>query len=318
MSEFALCDDRVSLRKAMSALSGSTILAFDCEGKKLGTVGGKLSFITLRSINPRASSPEAYLVDAVKLGQESLRPIFDLLENELILKVVFDGRMDSSCLLHDYGVRLQNVVDLQLADVKSRVHESLQRRIARFPRWISPWDVYQNPGRYEKIYKLSGLEQCAEEHSLIQKVFSKRQFDHSLWLERPAKEANLKYAARDVKLISMIFDKFVSAGYIYPNIKEDSLRYVMIWSDAQPRAGDCARSNPFLPLNIIDYNPEARETDKCSGCSRILPESCFSKHGWKDPRVRRCNVCHVVIGNIPMSKGIGAGSYSNTYALSLF
>ncbi|KAG6888701.1 hypothetical protein C0995_006492 [Termitomyces sp. Mi166 len=169
MSRFALCDDGPSLQTALLALSQSTILAFDCEGKNLGQEGGKLSFITLRSIDPVSSNPEACLIDVVKLAQEYLRPIFDLLENEKVQKVVFDGRMDSSCLLHDYGVRLKNVVDLQLADVKSRAYQSLERRMVQFPRWISRFDVLQNRDRYEQIYKLFGLEQCAEEHGVIER-----------------------------------------------------------------------------------------------------------------------------------------------------
>lgn len=123
--------------------------------------------------------------------------------------------------------------------------------------------------------------------------------DHSVWLERPADEANLKYAAHDVNLISMIFNKFISTGYIYSGIEEDSLRYVMIWSDAQPRVDDCTRNHPLLPLNIIDYDPQARETGKCSGCCRTLPKSCFSQRGWHDPQYRLCHVCGVVIDSIP-------------------
>ncbi|KAG6915174.1 hypothetical protein DXG01_012857 [Tephrocybe rancida] len=251
MSGYTLCDNRISVESALVTLQQSTILAFDSEGLKLGQVGGKLSFIVLRSIQP-VFTPGSFLFDAIKLSEEDIRPIFDILESSSVQKVVFDGRMDSSCLYHDHGVHLQNIVDLQLADIKSR--------------------AMRGEGFKEQL-----------------------QLDHSTWLERPATEANLAYAARDADLITMIFNKFIRVGYIYGGIVEDSLRYAMIWADAQPRRGDRARSNAFLQLDILDHADNPSESAKCTGCMRTLPKACFPSDRWNKPTWRKCHVCCVAL-----------------------
>ena len=65
-------------------------------------------------------SAHIYLIDVASIPLKHLRPVFDLLASSDVTKVVWDGRMDYSALYHDYGVRMRNVIDLQIVDILSR------------------------------------------------------------------------------------------------------------------------------------------------------------------------------------------------------
>ncbi|KAG6817644.1 hypothetical protein H0H93_007097 [Arthromyces matolae] len=179
--------------------------------------------MSFRIIQPASLRGTSYLCDVLSLTSEELRPVYDILESSEIQKVVFDGRMDFSCLLHYHGVRLQNIIDLQLADIESRARrgERFNGQISRFPKFVSRFDIKVNPGKYRAIHKLSGLTQCAAEHKLIPKNVTKKNskhllnvrlptvnaVDHQMWMNRPFKHTHLEYAAYDVELIEMTYTK---------------------------------------------------------------------------------------------------------------
>lgn len=172
--DYTLCDTAALLASALEDLKTSTALAFDCEGQSLGTRGGSLSLLSFRAIVASASSSnKTYIIDAVRLSTQDLRPIFDILESNEVLKVVFDGRMDYSCLYHDHGVQMRRVLDLQLADIKSRTTrgEGEAERLGRLGRLIPGGDLAVNHNRYMAIHKLGGLRQCAEEHKVTLPTF---------------------------------------------------------------------------------------------------------------------------------------------------
>jgi exonuclease 3'-5' domain-containing protein 1 len=172
---FTLCENEDSVKSALTILKDASVVAFDCEGQDLGQEGGKLSLISLRVIQPLFSTTN-FLFDAVKLTTMMLRPVFDLLESTDIQKIVFDGRMDYSCLFHDYGVSLANVLDIQLADIKSRATrgEGENAQMARLHKAVRPGELSANRQLYKMIHKLCGLMQCGEEHNIIAREFTNR------------------------------------------------------------------------------------------------------------------------------------------------
>jgi exonuclease 3'-5' domain-containing protein 1 len=107
-------------------LSQHSHIILDCEGRTLGAAGGKLSLLNLGVSQEDDDGDEhlsIFVIDVLAFQKNKavhLAPIFDILKSEDIFKVVFDGRMDSSELLHGHGVKLNNVLGLQLADVLSR------------------------------------------------------------------------------------------------------------------------------------------------------------------------------------------------------
>lgn len=176
-----LCDGRDSFVSAVATLSSSRTLYFDCEGVHLGTVGGTLSTITIRSAPSSNNSPQSdrivnaqtFIFDMISLAQQqqpfSLKPLFALLTSPKILKVVWDGRMDSSALHHYFKVDLRNVLDLQLADVRSRALQepTIQEHVKRFGGGVDPRTLSdENSAIYTYLHvdRLSSLFRAVEEH----------------------------------------------------------------------------------------------------------------------------------------------------------
>ena len=56
-----------------------------------------------------------------------------LLENKGITKWMCDCRRDSDAIYHQFGIRMQNVIDLQMAEVAAR-------RCARMRFQLACWD----------------------------------------------------------------------------------------------------------------------------------------------------------------------------------
>lgn len=114
--------------------------------------------------------------------------------------------------------------------------------------------------------------------------------DHSLWLQRPLAVGHLQYAVKDVVTISDLYNVFDAAGYLYPQISDDSSRYVSIWKDRRPAANDIFRNHGFLIFGILDPSMGS-VTETCSSCRRDLSQSCYLKSNWKGGAPRQCLVC---------------------------
>lgn len=143
-------------------------LIVDCEGNNLGTPSGTLSLITVRRLAPPSAT---YIFDAVALSTTALNPIFNLLESPLTVKVLYDGRMDFACLFHDFGITMNNVLDMQLADIQSRSErgERDNDRLERLYTAIPQYKIQsKGVGSFQQIHKLSGLVACIAEHGFTQ------------------------------------------------------------------------------------------------------------------------------------------------------
>ncbi|KAJ7450636.1 ribonuclease H-like domain-containing protein [Mycena latifolia] len=298
---FVFCDQTTDLPAVIQSLQGSPTLFLDCEGSDLGVKTGRLSLISLGIPATMPEEQRVYLIDAQTLGTSGLRPIFEFLESSDIRKVVFDGRMDQSALFHEHHVTLQNVVDLQLADITSRPlrgeTEGSTKQIDRLPPYLPFNEVQGKRWLYGKVHKLAGLGQALTEHTvdvsesqLALKTTS--QAMHEDWERRPLSRSHLAYAANDIYLISRLWSHFVPAGYLGANIPEQSLRYVRMWVNAQPDEGDAYKLHALLPLAILDAPMGA--TKQCSGCERLLPQPSFSKTAWNKNAGRKCLVCRAI------------------------
>ncbi|GLB41423.1 putative 3'-5' exonuclease [Lyophyllum shimeji] len=307
-ADYIYCDTPAALESALPTLRSSPALSFDCEGHNLGRLNGSLSLLTFRTMFP---SPDAtnttFIIDALTLPASSLLPIFSLLESDTVLKVVFDGRMDFSCLLHQHAVRLQHVLDLQLVDIASRARrgEGEHAQMARLARVVSWADLAANRGAYRSIHRLAGLRPCAEEHKVAIPPRG-AYMDHSAWLQRPLSARELTYAANDVLIISRVYAAFAAAAYLerYPSVLADSMRYISLWADRPPAEGalERYRSHGLLPLHVIDVDTEAEDQERdrdvalrvCGYCERALPQTCFRADVWDRGDVRQCLVCRAV------------------------
>ncbi len=116
---------------------------------------------------------------------------------------------------------------------------------------------------------------------------------HEYWAKRPLADEYLRYAARDVHHIELLYNHFKKEEYINDQLLAKSAHYVAIWKDAKPHQTDEFRSHPLLPLNILDCHVQA-QTRSCVGCRRNLPQMAFSKAAWKEMSKRQCWVCRAI------------------------
>ncbi|KAJ7576698.1 ribonuclease H-like domain-containing protein, partial [Mycena floridula] len=244
MSSFTLCDTEAAAQAAIAIISSCDMIALDCEAQNLGTRGGRLSLINIRTMSSLNSS--TFMFDVLRLEKSILRPLFDILESESIIKVMFDCRMDFSALYHEEAVTLRNVLDMQVADIASRQGESLGRQIERLGSFY-PYGV--NTAFYKDVHALSGLARCLEEHCGIARTDGR--VDHQQWLHRPLSSSNLSYAAEDVKLIAALYERFVQNALIGTELHEQSARYLSLHRQRQPNNKDFYARNGLFPLEIL-------------------------------------------------------------------
>jgi len=292
IGDYILCVDDRSFEDAIDAIKSSSELILDCEGENLGHQGSSLSLISLRTIDPESS--KTYLFDAISITNDTLHPLFDILQSHSVTKIVFDGRMDFSELYHGRGVDLRNVLDLQLVDVDSRRQrgEDEDEQLGRLSPYLHHREIMGQASSYSKVHKLCGLEQCLREHKLID-VGEYKPVSHNSWLKRPLPEEYLCYAARDVYFVGQLYNHFRQGSYISDGLLDKSYRYVTIWRDAKPEATDDFRCHGLLPLGILDYHSHAL-TRSCMGCRRDLPEGAYSRSAWKGMSKRQCWVCRAI------------------------
>src|ERR1700761_3343590 len=169
MPDPILCDTPTKLQEAVAALSSTTSFAFDTEGRKLGTTYGKLSLISCRLLSG-AFAGSTYLVDVLPLSKGDLQPLFSILSDPSVTKIVWDGRMDYSELLHGFGITLRGVLDLQLADVRSRSlrGEGQAQQFYRLSsgRYINRREWAKSPQQYSRIHRIQGLKGAAREFKI--------------------------------------------------------------------------------------------------------------------------------------------------------
>ncbi|KAJ7245378.1 ribonuclease H-like domain-containing protein [Mycena haematopus] len=252
-AHFVLCDKESELPAVAKTLQASPVLFLDCEGDNLGVKSGHLSLISLGT----PTQEGAYIINVLAIGKAGLQPIFNLLESTEVRKVVFDGRMDQSALFHEYGVTMQNVVDLQLADIKSRRSrgEDEEDQRGRLSPYLHRNEVETNATLYRGVHKLAGLGQALKEHKIDadeEKLMIKSIAGVIGPFGNPPSPLHLQYAANDIGLISQLWAHFAHQSYIDGDLPAQSSRYVRMWLGGQPKEGDTYKLHALLPLGILD------------------------------------------------------------------
>jgi exonuclease 3'-5' domain-containing protein 1 len=83
--------------------------------------------------------------------------------------LLFDGRMDHSAFYHGYGIGFINVLDVQLVEVASRQARGKGQaaQFGRSQRYLRYINFYAYREAYQQVNKLSGLNECVEEHNAV-------------------------------------------------------------------------------------------------------------------------------------------------------
>ncbi|KAL5579383.1 hypothetical protein UlMin_011825 [Ulmus minor] len=163
------------------------VIGFDCEGADFGRYG-TLCIMQL-------SLPDAiYLVDAIEGGEDLMEACKPALESSFVTKIIHDCKRDSEALYFQFGIKLHNVVDTQIA------YSLLQQQQggARSPHdCISFVRLLADP-RYCGI---SYLEK-KQIHTLLRQ-------DPNIWTYRPLSELMVRAAADDVRFLLYIYHKMM-------------------------------------------------------------------------------------------------------------
>ncbi|RPD70646.1 hypothetical protein L226DRAFT_222551 [Lentinus tigrinus ALCF2SS1-7] len=162
---YSLCSTYESIAVAVTALSNASILVVDCEARDIARTTGVLSIVSISDVDARS----VFLIDALALQDPShpaFKPLFDLLENQAVMKLMWDGRADAIELRETYGVELRGVLDLQLVEVVSRPSvrgetDAVRRqRLSRGYFREMQMDISRNPAEFEGIHQVCGIDTC--------------------------------------------------------------------------------------------------------------------------------------------------------------
>ncbi|KAM2925435.1 hypothetical protein FF1_042951 [Malus domestica] len=163
------------------------VIGFDCEGVDLCR-HGTLCIMQL-------AFPDAiYLVDAIQGGVMLINACKPALESSYITKVIHDCKRDSEALYFQFGIKLNNVVDTQIAYSLIEEQEGRKRLLDDYISFVG---LLADP-RYCGI---SYLEKEEVRFLLRQ--------DPNFWTYRPLSEQMVRAAADDVRFLLYIYYKLM-------------------------------------------------------------------------------------------------------------
>lgn len=171
-TRYTFCANAPSLAYATRVLARSPFLIVDCEGKNLGATDGVLSLMCIGTAN----AEDIFVFDVLALRARNalawLRLVLDILADPSVKKIMWDCRNDFLEIWATYGVTLQGVLDLQLAEIESRTSlrgEQEWKRIARLAsrgRRLPLPLIKQNPDLFFGVHSLQGMDACIREAQL--------------------------------------------------------------------------------------------------------------------------------------------------------
>lgn len=174
------------------AQSGRGPFSFDAEGIDLGR-NGALTVMMLKPIDftKDASQFPAYVIDITALGGDFVfNELRQVLESHIVQKIMFDCRSDADALLHQYQVKLSNVLDLQVFDQATRQPRERKGPLAYVPGMGL---VAQDHVSAETVQELRGG------------MVPPHKEDMMIWGRRPLPEQAWQYSAADVHTIDLIY-----------------------------------------------------------------------------------------------------------------
>ncbi|XP_071787208.1 piRNA biogenesis protein EXD1-like isoform X1 [Asterias amurensis] len=280
--EYQLIDKHSQIKTALDEIirsqDTSPFLAVDLEGESLSRKG-ELSIVSI------ATDDDIYLFDIKKLG----RDVFDkglksILEDSSRDKIMFDCRQDSDCLWHQFGVRLANVLDLQLMEI---IHSEEH-----------PDPDY--PDRYE-IPLLGSFLYCLKRYVKDETLIAKKEAGKymmsadGVWLARPLKDVLLQYAACDVRGFFQLFRQLKDGldGQGMQRLRIASKVYLDFQRARLRRHFDEFETNEYLPMYVIPAKGSLvfpHRNKECVGCLRDFQRSDFSNNQLR-LRTQKCVVC---------------------------
>ncbi|KDP34133.1 hypothetical protein JCGZ_07704 [Jatropha curcas] len=214
------------------------IIGFDCEGVDLCRHG---TLCIMQLAFPNA----IFLVDAIQGGEVLIKACKPALESSYITKVIHDCKRDSEALYFQFGIKLHNVFDTQIA---YSLLEEQEGRTRVTVDYISFVGLLADP-RYCGI---SYLEK--EEVRILLRQ------DPNFWTYRPLSELMIRAATDDVRFLLYIYHNMME------KLNQRSLWYLAVRSALYCRCF-CINANdyadwppvPPIPDNLVGMGNDPEE-----------------------------------------------------------
>ncbi|XP_006644259.1 uncharacterized protein LOC102701212 [Oryza brachyantha] len=163
------------------------VIGFDCEGVDLCRHG---ALCIMQLAFPNA----VYLVDAIDGGKELIQACKPALESEYVTKVIHDCKRDSEALYFQFGIKLHNVMDTQIAYSLLEEQEGKKRA---HDEYISFVHLLADP-RY-----------CGMPYPEKEEVRTLLRQDPNFWTNRPLSQMMMRAATDDVRFLLSIHEKMM-------------------------------------------------------------------------------------------------------------
>ncbi|XP_013401995.1 piRNA biogenesis protein EXD1-like [Lingula anatina] len=273
-------------------------LAVDGEGVNYSR-RGTLSLIVI------ATRDHVFLFDILELGKRVFdRGLREILEDPTREKLMFDCREDSDILWHQYHVKLDGVLDLQLLQIMFCNRDNSD---------LSPFG--RNRAAVAPCVKVLSLLRCLELYTddvtcieIKKSVGSTFVQSPEQWMVRPIPSDMINYACVDVSTLFILYEKMKMGDLDMRRLKVASTCYVSLKRSIKNRRYDNFEKNGYLPLNVIpekgyvNFSPyQSSEGPECVGCQRCFPREAFTKTQLRNGE-QKCKVCRKVKYNIDVQR----------------
>ncbi|KAM0932522.1 putative 3'-5' exonuclease domain, K domain, ribonuclease H-like superfamily [Dioscorea sansibarensis] len=256
------------------------VIGFDCEGVDLCR-NGALCVMQL-------AFPDAvYLVDAIKGGEALVQACKPALESSYITKVIHDCKRDSEALYFQFGIKLHNVMDTQIAYSLIEEHEGKKR---------APDDYISFVGL------LADPRYCGVSYLEKQTVRVLLREDPKFWTYRPMTEMMIRAATDDVRFLLYIYHKLME------KLNEKSLWHLSVRGSLYCRCF-CINDNDYADWPPLPSLPESLVAEGYVPIEEILSVlhvppgkmgRIIGRGGASITSVKECCYCEILIGG---SKG---------------
>ncbi|AQK96120.1 uncharacterized protein LOC100273227 [Zea mays] len=212
------------------------VIGFDCEGVDLCR-NGALCIMQL-------AFPDAvYLVDAIEGGKELIQACKPALESDHITKVIHDCKRDSEALYFQFGIKLHNVMDTQIAYSLIEEQEQEGKKMTS--------DDYNY---ISFVSLLADKRYCGILYPEKEEVRTLLRQDPNFWTIRPLSDMMVRAATDDVRFLLSIYAKMME------KLSKVSLWRLAVRSELYCRCF-CLSDNQFADWSPLPPVPDDIEAD---------------------------------------------------------
>ncbi|WAR24146.1 EXD1-like protein [Mya arenaria] len=253
---------QVCLDAIKQAVSKGQMCALNCKGESLSRKG---------SIKLLSTQERYFILDIQKLNALPFeRGLREILEDRNVMKLMFDCREDADALFHQFHVKLDGVIDIQLLEVLKR------------PVFVGKTINRKTGDHTLGAICLNSLLECIQTYVKSDKIDEQKEDGMELKKEsvkRHLSDEQIQYVKTDVMSLFSLFDFF------YPNDEEIKRLKIAshIYVDLKRSITNSKTTSIFQLTGIVS----------CTACHRFFPRDAFSNKQLKKHK-HMCKTCKKV------------------------